>query len=214
MNSFNIYKIYICYTNQMKQFHTQQFVIPELKGISNRTIEEHLKLYAGYVKHANLILEHINLLSKESETYAYELGELQRRFSFEWGGMRNHEYYFASLENGYSKPNTENALYKAIEQEFGSFELFLARFKAVALTRGIGWTILFHDKKTNSLLVQWVDEQHLGHLTDTSIILALDMWEHSYLFDYTPSQKKDYIEAYFANINWSTVEENYNQATS
>ncbi len=193
-------------------FETKQFAIPELKGISTKTIEEHLKLYAGYVKHANLIQDHIRELSQDSEKYAYELGELQRRFSFEWGGMRNHEYYFASLEGGAKELTEESPLHTALAQEFGSFELFLNRFKAIALTRGIGWTILYYDKKTGRLLAQWVDEQHLGHLTDASIILALDMWEHSYLFDYIPSQKKDYIEAFFANLNWDVIEKNYIEA--
>lgn len=193
-------------------FEVKQFIIPELKGISTKTIEEHLKLYAGYVKHANLIQDHIRELSQDSEKYGYELGELQRRFSFEWGGMRNHEYYFASLEGGAKELTEENDLRTALAQEFGSFELFLNRFKTIALTRGIGWAILYYDKKTGRLLTQWVDEQHLGHLTDTSIILALDMWEHSYLFDYIPSQKKEYVEAFFANLNWDTIEKNYLEA--
>ncbi len=41
----------------MKKFEAQNFMIPDLAGISKKTIEEHLKLYAGYVKNANLIIE-------------------------------------------------------------------------------------------------------------------------------------------------------------
>ena len=41
----------------MKKFEEIKFNIGELKGISAKNIEEHLKLYAGYVKNANLILE-------------------------------------------------------------------------------------------------------------------------------------------------------------
>src|SRR3989344_5348540 len=84
----------------MNKFEEKKFSIPPLKGLSQKSIEEHLKLYAGYVKNANLILEKIDVYAKESDKYAYELGELQRRFGFEFGGMRNHEYYFASLEGG------------------------------------------------------------------------------------------------------------------
>ena len=193
----------------IKPFETKKFEIPELVGISVKTIEEHLKLYAGYVKHANLIMEHIENFMPEAEKYAYELGELQRRFSFEFCGMRNHEYYFSSLEGGAKALAETSALRSALAEEFGSFELFLNRFKSIGLTRGIGWAILYYDKKTGRLLTQWVDEQHLGHLTDTSIVLALDMWEHSYLFDYTPSQKKEYIEAFFENLNWEAIEQNY-----
>ena len=35
--------------------------------------------------------------------------ELQRRFSFEFNGMRNHEYYFKSLEGG-AKPLSDGPL--------------------------------------------------------------------------------------------------------
>src|ERR1700744_4709821 len=85
----------------------QQFTIPTLNGISEKTIEEHKKLYAGYVKHANLITEHIKELSADAEKNVYEINELQRRFAFEWGGMRNHEVYFALLAasaEGFSAP--------------------------------------------------------------------------------------------------------------
>jgi hypothetical protein len=34
----------------MMKFEEKKFEIGELKGISAKTIEEHLKLYSGYVK--------------------------------------------------------------------------------------------------------------------------------------------------------------------
>lgn len=197
----------------MKKFEEKKFNIPALKGISAKTIEEHLKLYAGYVKHANLILEKIEEMNKDSEKNAYALGELQRRFGFEWGGMRNHEYYFSHLEGGAKEPETTSDLTKAIEAEWGSFDAWLIRFKAIALTRGIGWAMLCYDKKTKRLVNAWVDEQHLGQLIDTSPILAIDMWEHSFVADYQPSGKKNYVEDFFANLNWETVLKNFSDAT-
>ena len=44
----------------MKKFEEMKFNIPELKGISVKNIEEHLKLYAGYVKNANAVVEKID----------------------------------------------------------------------------------------------------------------------------------------------------------
>jgi Fe-Mn family superoxide dismutase len=196
-----------------QEFKAKQFNIGELKGISAKNIEEHLKLYVGYVKHANLILAHIDELSKDSEKYAYELGELQRRFSFEFCGMRNHEYYFSSLENGATEIKTDGELYKELEKTFGSFDAFITRFKQIAMTRGVGWAILYWDPETKRLLTQWVDEQHLGHLNSCVPILALDMWEHSFVFDYQPSGKKNYVEDFFANLNWSVIENNFKTAT-
>ena len=196
----------------MNTFKEQTFSMGELIGISKDSVDEHLKLYAGYVKHANLILSKIEEMSKDSETNAYALGELQRRFGFEFDGMRNHEYYFKSLEGGSVAITEGSALHSAIAEEFGSFDAWLARFKAVALTRGIGWAILYYDKTNGRLLNSWVDEQHLGHLTGLSPILALDVWEHAFVPDYKASGKKKYVEDFFANLNWSVIEKNFTDA--
>lgn len=193
----------------MQRFTPHTFTIGDLDGISSKTIEEHIKLYQGYVKHANLILDHIDELSQDSEKYAYELGELQRRFGFEFDGMRNHEYYFHALEGGAQALSEESTLRAQIEKDFGSFDTWMIRFKAIAMTRGIGWAMLYYDSHTDTLLNAWVDEQHLGHLTGLTPIIALDMWEHSYLMDYVPSEKKNYIEAFFKNLNWNTIEKNF-----
>jgi superoxide dismutase len=40
------------------------------------------------------------------------------------------------------------------------------------------------------------------------------MWEHSYMLDYVPSEKKKYIEAFFANIDWSLIEKRFRDAVS
>lgn len=191
------------------KFEEKKFNIPKLKGISEKTIEEHLKLYAGYVKHSNLILEKIGEMKIDAEKNAYALGEVQRRFGFEYNGMRNHEVYFGSLENG-STPLTESgSLEKQIEKDFEGFDKWLAEFKSIALTRGIGWAMLYYDRKDKRLLNAWIDEQHLGQLQDCALILALDMWEHSYVADYQPSGKKQYIEDFFENLNWGVIEENF-----
>jgi superoxide dismutase, Fe-Mn family len=170
----------------------------DLKGISARTIEEHLKLYAGYVKHTNLILEKISELSEDTEKNLYTIGELKRRLGFEFGGMRNHEYYFSQFE-GEAK----------ISAVWGSYEKWLAEFKTLAMTRGIGWAILYYDEANDNLINTWVGEQHEGHLTGLKPVLALDMWEHSYMLDVAPSQKKEYVEAFFENVNFEVVEERF-----
>ncbi len=182
------------------------FDIPELQGISKRTIEEHLKLYQGYVKHANLIAEKIAELKQDFEKNAYALAEVQRRLGFEYGGMKNHEYYFTQFEGG-AAPLDAGALMTTLESQWGSVDAFLAQFKATAMTRGIGWAMLYQDVDTNELVISWVDEQHLGQLPTARIILALDMWEHSYMLDVPPSEKKSYVEAFFQNLNWNVCAE-------
>ncbi|MFA5937023.1 MAG: superoxide dismutase [Candidatus Paceibacterota bacterium] len=193
----------------MQTFTPKTFNIEELKGISKKTIEEHLKLYAGYVKNTNLVLEKLNELNKDAINNAYVISELQRRFSFEYNGMRNHEIYFQSLSDGPKNLEENSKLKEMIIKEWGSFEKWLELFKSIATTRGVGWAMLFYDKKENRLLNAWVDEQHIGILQDCTPILALDMWEHSYYLDYTGAEKKKYIETFFENLNWGKIENNF-----
>lgn len=197
----------------MTTYTEQTFNIPELKGISKKTIEEHLKLYAGYVKHSNLIGQKLEEYGQDSEKNAYVLGELQRRFGFEFNGMRNHEYYFKAFEGGAKSLSDSSPLKAAIEKQYGSWDAWLAQFKMIAMTRGIGWAVLYYDTQTKNLTHAWVEEQHLGQLNGLQYILGLDMWEHSYMLDYAPSEKKKYIEAFFENLNWTVVEDNFTQAT-
>lgn len=191
-----------------------KFQIPELNGISSRTIEEHLKLYSGYVKGSNSILEKIKELRQTDEDVTKNtilISELQRRFSFEFNGMKNHEYYFQQFEHSKKTLDEESNLAKKIKEDFGSIESWITRFKEIAMTRGVGWAVLYFDKKTNRLEHTWIEEQHIGHLSGLKIILALDMWEHSYMLDYIPSEKKKYIEAFFDNLNFSIVESRYTE---
>ncbi|MCF7833995.1 MAG: Fe-Mn family superoxide dismutase [Candidatus Pacebacteria bacterium] len=193
----------------MKKFEEIQFNIGELKGISAKNIEEHLKLYAGYVKHSNLILEKISEYSNDMEGNAYTIGELQRRFGFEYNGMRNHEYYFKSLEGGAKTLPEDSVLKKEIINQFGSFDQWLRNFQAMAMTRGVGWAVLAFDTHTKQLIHIWIDEQHLGQLNGAQWILGIDMWEHAFVYDYPTSQKRKYIEAFFENLNWEVIEENF-----
>ena len=195
----------------MKIFTQKNFNIPELKGISAKNIEEHLKLYAGYVKHSNLILEKIEKYMVDLEENIYVMGELQRRFGFEFNGMRNHEYYFQSLEGG-TKPLTEDSqLKKAMEKTATSFDTWLSNFKTLAMTRGIGWAVLYWDKQTEQLIHTWIDEQHMGQLNGLDWILGIDMWEHAFIYDYPTSEKKKYVDAFFDNLNWEVIEKNFTE---
>ena len=198
------------------KFEELKFNIGPLKGISAKNIEEHLKLYAGYVKNTNLILEKIpeyEGYAKEDTFAPYVVSEIGRRFSFEFNGMRNHEYYFKSLEGGVKPLSSGSKLKTAIEKQAPSFDTWLAGFKMLAMTRGIGWAVLGYDKKTEQLVPIWIDEQHLGQLNGVEWVLGIDMWEHAFVYDYPTSEKKKYVEAFFDNLNWEVIEENFQKAS-
>jgi len=186
-----------------------KFNIPELKEISRKNVEEHLKLYAGYVKNTNFIVEKIAELMEDPEKNSFIIGELHRRIGFEFNGMRNHEYYFKSLEGG-SKPLPNNSQFKkAVEKQAPSFEAAMEGFKTLAMTRGIGWAVLYWDKKTNQFIGTWIDEHQMGQLNGLPWVMGIDMFEHAYVYDYPTSEKKKYVEAFFNNLNWEVVEQNF-----
>ena len=118
----------------MQTFIQKTFNISELKSISVKSIEEHLKLYTGYVTHTNLVLEKIKELSEKPEENMGILSGLQKRFGFEYNGMRNHEIYFSSLSGGSKALPEESKLRESIIKEWSSFEKWLELLKAIATT--------------------------------------------------------------------------------
>ncbi|KND46937.1 MAG: superoxide dismutase, Fe-Mn family [Parcubacteria bacterium C7867-004] len=188
-------------------YATRTFDLPELKGLSKKQIDVHLALYEGYVKHVNLILEKIQKLREEdAEANAFVMNELRRRLGFEFDGMRMHEYYFEQFEGGASVADAEGSLRKVATEKYGSWDGFIAHIKEVAGTRGIGWVIVYFDAKASTLHTAFVNDHELGQLAGLPIILAVDLWEHAYMVDYVPAEKKNYVEAFLENVNWATVD--------
>lgn len=194
------------------EYQEQTFNLPQLEGISEKQIEVHLGLYRGYVKHTNLIREKIHELeAADKEANAYTIAELRRRFSFEFDGMRMHEYYFESLEGG-AKALEDGALKNALSEKYGSFDGFIEHFKAVGMSRGIGWTVLYWDPKGKTPHVAWVSDHELGVLAGLPILIAMDMWEHAFMVDRVPAEKGAYIDAFLTNLNWSVAQKRFTEA--
>ncbi len=191
-------------------YTARTFELPELKGLSQEQIDVHLKLYAGYVTHTNLILERIKALKEEgTPESAFVMNELRRRFGFEFDGMRMHEYYFEQLEGGAQAADPESPLADNATESFGSWDAFVTALKDAAGTRGIGWVIAYFDPKSRGIHVCWVDDHQLGQLSGLPILLAIDLWEHAFMVDYRPADKKKYVEAFMENVNWSVVERRF-----
>jgi len=190
-------------------YTAKKFDLPELKGLSKKQIDVHLALYEGYVKNINLIMEtlagYASYGDKASEGDKLAIAELRRRLGFEFDGMRMHEYYFEQFEGGKGGSPT-SALAQAAAEKYGSGENFLAHIKEVAGTRGIGWVVVYQDVRGKTLHTVFVEDHQLGQLAGLPIILALDLWEHAYMVDYVPAEKKTYVEAFLDNVNWSVIE--------
>ncbi len=183
------------------------FTFGALDGLSQKQIDVHIKLYEGYVKFLNTLETVQTDLMKDSEKNAYALSEVTRRIGFEFNGMRMHEHYFSQWEGGAAP--ISGKLSDALSAQYGSIEGWMAQFKGVAMMRGIGWAILSYDSVNKKFTNHWVTDHELGQLNGLTTVLALDMWEHAYMVDYTPAEKAKYVEAFFKNLNGKVAEKRF-----
>ncbi len=195
------------------QYEERKFILPELYGISTKSVEEHLGLYAGYVKNFNSITALAGELMKDSEKNAHAISELMRRRSFEFDGMRLHELYFSQFEGGAKALDGGSNIGVAITKQYSNADYAVEEIKQVAMMRGPGWSLLYFDPEAQQFLVGFSEQQHQGHFVTLPVILALDVWEHAYLLDYGAQGKAKYVEAFFKNLNWDVVEERFTDLT-
>lgn len=187
----------------MHIYTPQTFDIPLLTDISEKQVAVHLKLYEGYVAHTNLIAEKLAAVREGSLALdAYVVAELRRRFAFEFNGMRLHEYYFTQFEGGPTPLKNETPFGTAVTEKYGSIESFYSHIRDVATTRGIGWVLVTYDTEHSTVHTSFVADHEIGSLAGLPVIVALDLWEHAFMVDRVPADKKLYIDAWFANINW------------
>ncbi len=189
-----------------KQFSKTIFT---MKGISKKTVEDHLKLYQGYVNKYNEITEKIKSLTDDDFTKANQvfstIRSLKTELSFAWGGVINHELYFNHL--GGNGGTTSGNLLQQIEKDFGSFESYKKDMKASAIAaRGWVWTVW--NNRERKLMNHIGDSQNTYALWETIPIVALDTYEHAYFADYGVNRGQ-YVEVFFENMDWNVVEKTF-----
>lgn len=192
-----------------------QFNLSGLKGISDETLELHFKLYEGYVKETNKLTEKIWQFIQDGKVDQEEMpaySELTRRLGFEYNGMVLHEYYFENLKKGMGtgEPDGSSKFRKAAESSFGSYEIWKTDFEGIGKMRGVGWAICYENPANNRLSNHWISLHETGNVAGFTPILVMDVWEHAYLLDFKTERPK-YIEAFFSNIDWDTVESRVTQ---
>jgi superoxide dismutase, Fe-Mn family len=199
-------------------YRPKTFNLSGLKGISDKTLELHFKLYEGYVQETNRLNEKISAILKDGkvdqeETPAYT--ELTRRLGFEFNGMVLHEYYFGNMKReGGTDPETTSRFYRTCEQSLGSYESWKTDFMSVGKMRGVGWAICYLNPANGKLSNHWISLHESGNVAGFVPILVMDVWEHAFLLDYKPAERPKYIEAFFSNIDWDSVEKRLAAATS
>ena len=129
----------------------------------------------------------------------------ERELAFHGAGHFLHSIYWENMNpNGRAAP--KGVLLDALNRWFGSFDSFMAQFKAAATAvEGSGWALLVKNNLTDQLEILTAEKhQNLGQWVTTPL-LACDVWEHSYYLKYQ-NNRAGYVDAFTKLINWSDVE--------
>lgn len=170
-----------------------------LPGVTLKMLNEHFKLYEGYVKKTNEIQTKLESADKSEANGVFSyIGELKRQETFAVNGMKLHEVYFGHL-GGDGKP--EGELVKMIEKDFGSLEAWKLEMIATGLAAR-GWAVLAFDFKDNRLHIYGSDAHNVGAVWGAIPVIVLDVYEHAYFIDYGVD-RKNYINSFFANLDWN-----------
>lgn len=171
--------------------------------ISARIMElHHSKHHAAYVAGANTALSKL-AEARDSGDFA-NVNKLEKDLAFNLGGHVNHSIFWTNLSpNGGGTP--EGELAAAIDDNFGSFDKFVAHFTATSAgIQGSGWGALVWDSVGQKLLIQQFFDQQANFAAGTIPVLMLDMWEHAFYLDYV-NVKADYIKAFWNIADWQNV---------
>lgn len=125
------------------------------------------------------------------------------------GGHYNHSLFWQWMSpSGGGEPTGD--LSAALGEKYGDFQSFVDEFSAQAAGLfGSGWVWLQPDL---SLIASPNQDNPLMRGLDAPI-LGLDVWEHAYYLDYK-NVRADYIKAWWDVVDWQSVAERYQHASS
>ncbi len=181
--------------------------------IDKTTMEiHHGKHHQGYTTKLNAAIEGTDHANKSIEELLRTASD-NKAIRNNGGGFYNHNLFWTVMgPNGGGQPSGELA--DAINSAFGSYEKFQDEFSNAAATRfGSGWAWLCVNN--GKLEVCSTPNQDNPLMPDAGCegtpILGLDVWEHAYYLKYQ-NRRPDYINAFFAVVNWDEVARRYNEA--
>lgn len=186
-----------------------------LPGFSPKQIEQHIKLYEGYVKKINEIRSEIDKIPfeerKAQSNFSFgRYSELKRREAVPYNGVYLHEMYFDNLGGGAAEPKAELA--RAIEGSFGSQSNWEEDLRACAEAATGGWVLLTYDRIDGKIHHNQMWEHSIGIMVNQEHLLALDTWEHAFMIDFG-TDKKSYLTAFLKNVRWGVVADRLDLAT-
>lgn len=174
----------------------------KLEGISAGQIEQHLKLYQGYVKKSNEIYSKLKDVDITSANATYSpLRELLMEQSYAVNGAVYHEFYFGNLGGKDGEPTGD--LKSALEDRWGSTSKFMDYLKAAGKSMR-GWVVIGFNTRVGHIDAFGLDFHNMWSPANTVPLLVLDVYEHAYMVDYGIDRGK-YLDAFARNLDWDVV---------
>jgi len=188
-------------------FAVRSFNLRDVEGLSQAALNLHLDLYHGYVEQVNALLEVLVPQKSARSAPALTHEAAVRRFPFEYNGMVLHELFFEQLSGAKGEaPGQQGPFGKALTHTFGGFDRWRKDLETLAATRGVGWVMAVREKSGGAVYNTWVEEHQLGTTAGNDVLFVLDLWEHAYLFDFSPKERSEYLQVVFDNVDWTVVE--------
>ena len=187
----------------------------ELDGISRQTMQDHYKIYEAYIRKTNecrKLLNEFNYAEIEGNQVFSQLRAVKVDYTFALLGYKNHDLYFGHLGGEGGEPNGRFA--ELVDEEFhGGLEEWKHAVRKAALAAR-GWVMVGYDLNDGSIFNYIMDSQNLWAVYNMVPVLAIDVYEHAYVKDYsaTPDGRKQYVEAFFRNLDWDHVNRQLEQA--
>ena len=184
-------------------------LLGKVKGIDDKLLKIHFKLYEGLVGATNGALKFIQ---SQNTSNMVEFSAIQKEFSLFYNGMRLHELYFGVM-CGENMDKMDPNLVKDMNTYFGSFSLWKKNFIATGTIPGVGFSVLCRDQNSGGLFNTWINEFNIGEIIGADILLVMDMWEHAYISEFGLNLNK-YSNTFLNNVNWSVVSKMYNDSVN
>lgn len=186
------------------QYTAQTWKLDDLVGLNKDLMEQHYKLYAGYITNTNKANTELAQMMADGKADSYDFAEVRRRLGFEYNGMRMHEYYFGAMKTGGTP--VPLLLKTAIEAVWGTWDNWVADFTRTGLMRGIGWAVLYQDPMNPAALSNhWIGDHELYQVVGFTPVHVMDVWEHAYVLQFGAAGRKGYVEAFLKNIDWTII---------
>src|SRR5437660_12734311 len=125
----------------------------QLDGISQQTMEDHYKLYEGYVKKANEcrgILKEFDYGEIEGNQVYSQLRAVSIDYTFALLGFKNHDLYFGHLGGDGGDPSGRFA--DLVESEYPGGVATWQQATRTAASAARGWAIVGYDLNDGALV--------------------------------------------------------------